>query len=169
MTSRAERPEVRQVALASTFHDRDDVVSLPEMSGSPCPHSVTRPSRHRVDPALRTNPVVTVKDLLAHIVGVTPDAPLVDAFLGAKCLPATRNFLLASSAEVAAIRPFDQLAGRGPPGLRHRSLRAHFTLRPHQYIPCRVDDQCFILLIECGSRRRTRHEPTPPDLASALQ
>lgn len=116
VTTQAECAHVVEIALATTFRYRDDVICVPERLaaslGQPpflkelsprrviqFPHVAAQ--RHRICAALRTDPLVSFEDLFAQVTGAGPEFPFVDAGVCAKRTPAFRNLSSTPAAEGA--------------------------------------------------------------------
>ena len=107
MTGQAKGADVFEIALASAFGHRQDVVRVPQalaMDGFHSPvaeHNFSGGAAGAVEPAERLHSVdsaecaaaaVAREDLLAEVPGIGAQAPGVDTIIGTERAPAAGNF-----------------------------------------------------------------------------
>lgn len=117
MADQAQRPDVRQVASASTFRDRENVVGIPKGPSADClqtpaleraqaPHATTpfqrKERRHRIGPALRADPFIPRESPFAQESRIGAQAPFFHAELRAERQPPLGHFQFAPAAKIAA-------------------------------------------------------------------
>lgn len=89
MAAQAKRAHVREVALASAFGDRYDVVGIPDMpptaplllkalAGGVIQFALVLAQCLRVDAALRADATIARENLFAKIAGIGSQSPFVD-------------------------------------------------------------------------------------------
>jgi hypothetical protein len=131
MAQQTKRPQIVQIALASTLGHRPNMVGIPQRS--PGGHAAQPPhlqrltpgrppaapqgpiSLHRVHAAQRTNPCIPQKHLVSQIPRVRPQPPLMHAEIRAeRPSPLRQNLQLAPPAQRPSIRPGLQRARPHP-------------------------------------------------------
>jgi hypothetical protein len=131
MTLQAESPNVRQAALASSLHYREDMIRIPKMPacaplplesapGCPVEFTFVFAEGFRVQAALRAHAAVAREYLLPQISGIGAQPPFVDAFLGAEREASLRHLGPTPPADVTAMRAF----GLVPPIYPSTGLRS---------------------------------------------
>jgi hypothetical protein len=126
----AERAHVREIALASTFGDRHDVVGIPYMTpatpfllkslaGGVIQLALVLAQGLRIDAAVRADTAVARENLLAKIAGIGSQPPLVDAACTAKGETAAGNSRATPPAQ--ATLPLDPTSGLGAASAHTRS------------------------------------------------
>jgi hypothetical protein len=130
MAQQAKRPDVIEVALATAFSDRNDMVCLPKAAtAGDTFHPVEMQAGfacgaagafqrgvgcQRVDPAYGTASAVAREDLVTQITRVGSETPLVHAVVAAEGAAAFGEDLkLAPAAERQAIRSFGKVLAAG--------------------------------------------------------
>jgi hypothetical protein len=125
VTNEAERTYVGQVARASAFHYRDNVISVPETSalanafeppvlqlpearGSATSFQLVVRGKS-ICPAGGTDSFIALQGHVAEEARIGAKTPLLDAKVGAEGLPAFGNFKLAPTAEIPTIRTFGKV------------------------------------------------------------
>lgn len=122
MTGQAERAEVVEVALPSSFSDRPDMVRIPQ--GPPGLNGLEAPDGKRlhsglaaaafersiggdgIGAAVRADTAIASKDLIAQIAGVRTQPPLMHAVLRTEgAATARENLHLTPAAEWQTVRP----------------------------------------------------------------
>src|ERR1022692_1278429 len=91
----AERAHVGEVAFASAFGDRHDVVGVPQVAAAPVllelaargvvELALVLAEGFGVQAALRADAAIAQEDLFAQVAGIGSQFPLVDARVRAKC------------------------------------------------------------------------------------
>jgi hypothetical protein len=122
VAAQAERAHVGEIALASAFGDRYDVVGIPNVptaapfllkpfSCGVIQFALVLAKRLRVDAALRADAPVAGENPLAQIAGVGTQPPFVDTGRATKSETAARNRRAAPPAQAAL--PLDPTSGLG--------------------------------------------------------
>lgn len=118
MAAQAERANILEIALASAFNDRNDVIGIPEALARPATQAPVRKQRraicaariaesacfgNRVYCAGGTNTAIAMKHLLSKICGLSAQFPLVHTELRAEGVPSARNLKRAPATQAAAV------------------------------------------------------------------
>src|ERR1022692_4394336 len=107
----AERAHVGEVAFASAFGDRHDVVGVPQVAAAPVlvelaargvvELALVLAEGFGVQAALRADAAIAQEDLFARVAGIGSQFPLVDALVGAECEAPFGDFAAAPAAPFA--------------------------------------------------------------------
>jgi hypothetical protein len=123
VADKAQCAQILKIALSSTFHYRQDMISVPKclsrepleppFNEKPQPMGSARTAQFpvgsaSVDSADRTDASVPLQNLLTKVARVGAEAPFVYAPIRAESETPRRNFEITPAAERPAVRPFRQ-------------------------------------------------------------
>jgi hypothetical protein len=139
VTLQAQRADVFEIALAASFHHRNDMVGVPQAfsrSGPETPIEQGFQARaaaqsfelalgiQAIDAAGGANPSVAYQYFFTKIARISTQTPFLHAPSRAKRDTALGNLQVAPAAEMAAVGPFGKVLAVGP-AAGHAALRAH--------------------------------------------
>jgi hypothetical protein len=133
MANQAERSDVRKVACAAAFSNRNDVVGIPQrptvdrlqtpVLQQPSLRRSTTAFQsnicgHGIDTTESTNPFIPRERLLTNEARIRAETPLFHTEIRAEGKPALRHFELTPAAQIATIRSLRQVRAASIPALK---------------------------------------------------
>ena len=147
MAPQAQRPNIRQIALAATLRHRRDVVGIPQarapqiLQAPVAKHAYTPPWRESLDaPPFRdriqvtggAHPLVAIEYLVSQISRVGAQAPFVDTPVRAEGPSPRRYFQAAPTAQGSAARTARQFRSLRAPAAHCTILAPRPRIQWHQ-------------------------------------